>query len=352
MRARASLRKRILLVGDGGGWILDQVARNLEAALQGVLDVHVVTGEWRHARQCLVHFVDRPWAWRDGVLDGLDASNQAIALWWHGRLDSPDPRMTEALARVRRIQERFARIQVPCSIARDTMLAIGVPAAKLILLPEGVDVSLFRPPVPAARVSARAGLGVPTEAFAIGSFQKDGDGWDAGDTPKLIKGPDVLADVLEQVARRHRVHAVIPGPSRGYLVRRLEKAGIPYSAPGLVEPAALRACYHALDAYISPSRDEGGPAGVLEGMASGVPVVSTRSGMAPDVIRDGVSGYVTDVDDVDALAARVGQLAEDAALRSRMGVAGRDAIVPYDWRGLARRYADELYLPLLGRSRG
>ena len=81
--------------------------------------------------------------------------------------------------------------------------------------------------------------------------------------------------------------ALLPGPARGYVANRLSAEGVPFIAPGFVAREALPVLYHALDLYVSPSRDEGGPAGVLESMASGVPVVSTRTGMPADMLDDG-----------------------------------------------------------------
>ena len=51
--------------------------------------------------------------------------------------------------------------------------------------------------------------------------------------------------------------------------------------------------YYALDLYLVTSREEGGPMGLLESMASGIPVVSTNVGMAKDLIEDEVNGYIT-----------------------------------------------------------
>ena len=52
-----------------------------------------------------------------------------------------------------------------------------------------------------SRAAARAELGLPADAFVVGSFQKDGVGWGEGDEPKAIKGPDVLLDALVACAR-------------------------------------------------------------------------------------------------------------------------------------------------------
>ena len=63
-----------------------------------------------------------------------------------------------------------------------------------------------------------------------------------------------------------------------------------------------RRLYSALDAYVVPSRQEGGPKSVLEAMASGVPIVSTRVGQATELIRDGENGRLVEVEDAEALA--------------------------------------------------
>jgi glycosyltransferase involved in cell wall biosynthesis len=65
--------------------------------------------------------------------------------------------------------------------------------------------------------------------------------------------------------------------------------------------AALLPFYHALDLYLVTSRQEGGPKALLESMASGVPVVTTRVGQAMDLVRHGENAWMVDVDDVEGL---------------------------------------------------
>jgi glycosyltransferase involved in cell wall biosynthesis len=62
---------------------------------------------------------------------------------------------------------------------------------------------------------------------------------------------------------------------------------------------------------------------VLEAMALGRPVVVTRVGGLPEVVADGLTGYVVPARDADALAGRIVELLEDAEARRRMGEAGR-----------------------------
>jgi glycosyltransferase involved in cell wall biosynthesis len=337
----------LLLVVDDAGWILDEIGQQLAPRLPHGLNCQTVSGEWIAARDCTVHFLNRVWAWTDGVLDRAHPSNRLIGVWWHGRADSPDPAMQAALRRLSDLHHRFDRIQVTCSIARRTLEAIGVPLAKIVTLPVGVDLLRFRPVVDeAAKAAARRKLGVGEGSAAIGCFQKDGSGWKDDAEPKLIKGPDIFVDAIVSLNRRTPVHAVIPGPARGYVRRRLEQAGVSLSAPGFVAREDLPQLYHALDVYCSPSRDEGGPAGVLEAMASGVPVVASRAGMPADMIESGVNGALVDVGDAEAMAFALAELIADEGRRAACAAGGLSTIQSYDWPLVAARYASELYEPV------
>ena len=66
-------------------------------------------------------------------------------------------------------------------------------------IPIGIDVETFTLRSPDGVVAARRAFGLPESAFVVGSFQKDGVGWGEGTEPKLIKGPDVLLSVAEQL---------------------------------------------------------------------------------------------------------------------------------------------------------
>ncbi len=73
--------------------------------------------------------------------------------------------------------------------------------------------------------------------------------------------------------------------------------------------AKLREIYAACDGWLMGSRSEGFGLPLLEAMACRTPVISTRTGAAPDLIRDGAEGWVVDVDDAAAMAARLVELA-------------------------------------------
>lgn len=86
---------------------------------------------------------------------------------------------------------------------------------------------------------------------------------------------------------------------------------------GLFERAAI---------YCLPSKNEGLPMSVLEAMAHGIPVVATPVGGIPQVVQDGVDGFLVGVDDVEALTAALISLEEDPGLRAEMGAAARRKI--------------------------
>ncbi len=78
--------------------------------------------------------------------------------------------------------------------------------------------------------------------------------------------------------------------------------------------------------YVLPSYHEGLPMSVLEAMAAGLPVVSTRVGGIPEAIRDGVDGFLIDAGDVDALVDRLRTLLNNVDLRRRMGESAREHV--------------------------
>jgi glycosyltransferase involved in cell wall biosynthesis len=181
---------------------------------------------------------------------------------------------------------------------------------------------------------------VPETAFVVGSFQKDGVGWGEGLEPKLIKGPDALVAVLTRLhARIAELFVLLTGPARGYVMQGLERAGIPYRHVLLGDVDEVASAYRAIDVCVVASRDEGGPRAVLESMATGVPLVTTRVGQAADLVEHGVDGWMVEVDDIDALARSVAHVAEAPAEElARMRKAGREKAEANSYPALRPRW--------------
>ena len=242
------------------------------------------------------------------------------------------------------LMSELAVLHTSCQATKRDLVALGVPDDRVAVIPLGVDTELFAPSAAGAAEATRQKLGIPDDAFVVGSFQKDGVGWGAGLEPKLEKGPDVFADVLRRVADEVPVHALLVGPARGSVVQRLEKHRIPYTNVGHVaDYTVLPEYYRLLDAYLISSRVEGGPKALLESWACGVPVVATRMGMVADVVRHEEDALVSAVDDVEDLATNLIRLATERDVSDRLRVAGQVRKQEFDWDVIARRYYEELY---------
>ena len=187
------------------------------------------------------------------------------------------------------------------------------------VIPIGIDLENFPLVDASARRRAREALGVPKSAFVVGSFQKDGVGWGEGLEPKLVKGPDVLIAALraDQAGSVRSSSSCSRALRAATSVGELDRPRIPHRHVLANDRAELARAYHALDVYVVTSRQEGGPKAMLESMATGIPLVTTRVGQVPEIARDGVDALVVDVDDVDALADQVLRVRDDESTEER-----------------------------------
>jgi glycosyltransferase involved in cell wall biosynthesis len=306
------------------------------------------------ARSQVVHYGSRS-LFLLGQKLRCDPSNRVVFTWFHGSeqdLSAANQRMFELLPRE---SERADLVVTSSRIAAGRLSANGVDGDKIRVIPLGVDCDSFTPANAEARFAMRERLGIPHDALCIGSFHKDGEGWGEGDRPKYEKAPEILVDAVSELARQLApglVHVLLTGPARGFVKMGLDRAGVRYTHTNVPDFRLLPPVYHALDTYLIPSRDEGGPKGLLEAAASGVPVVSTRVGMSADLIDHGRNGALAEVDDVAGLVAAMRWLREDRTARERISTNGRLLAERHRWSVIGSRYAQEIYLPLLeaGRS--
>jgi len=83
--------------------------------------------------------------------------------------------------------------------------------------------------------------------------------------------------------------------------------------------------------FVLPSYVEGLPVALVEAMAAGLPVVATRVGGIPSVVKSGENGFIVEPGDIDALATALARILEDPRLQQRMGARSR-AIIESDFR--------------------
>ena len=321
----------LYVVGDGGGWSVDEDAEHITAAARR-LGYAIGPPRWARFDSGQAVFVtshfdalSRRW------LGTHQRLGTAYLHGWPGTAGMPE--FDGAYEALRRDPFRFDRIQVTHAEMRDLVLSAGVPPERVFEIPIGIDLEHFPLGDAAARQRSRRALGLPASAFVVGSFQKDGVGWAEGLEPKLIKGPDVLVSALARLREAApELFVLLTGPARGWVRRELERRAIPYRHFLARSRAEIAAAYNALDAYVVASRQEGGPKAVLEAMATGVPLVTTRVGQVASIVEHGSNGLVVEVEDAEGLARAAARVRDDGSLVGSLRGAGRET---------AERYAHE-----------
>ncbi len=292
-------------------------------------------------KRSLIHFGSRN-IYLPHYYKKIHRSNRVVFTWFHGT--PQDHKFIQSLPEG---AERADVVHTSCLISKQQLLNWGVKQEKIRVIPLGVDNQLFHALPPPDRQLRRRQLGIPDDAVVVGSFQKDGNGWGEGMDPKLIKGPDIFCEVVQHLWQNYPVFVLLTGPARGYVKNRLNKRNIRFKHVYLHDYQEIANYYNLLDLYIVSSRAEGGPKAILESMASGVPVVSTRVGMAPDIIINGENGFLADIEDVSMLTKLSEKVIEDSSLSSKFSSNGISLAKEYDWPIIAKQYYEQIYSKLL-----
>ena len=110
-------------------------------------------------------------------------------------------------------------IIVPNNIMFERLKKWGINEKKIIIIKVGFAPEIFKKRTKLK--SSKEKFDIPHNKIVIGSFQKDGNGWGEGITPKLIKGPDIFCKVIIELSKVFDIHVLLTGPSRGYVKKRL-----------------------------------------------------------------------------------------------------------------------------------
>lgn len=194
-----------------------------------------------------------------------------------------------------------------------------VPEGAVRVLPNWVDVDLFRPDA-SRRREVRSALGIPPEAFVflMASVLTKQKGMQVG---------------LEAFARCQPAHphlfllVVGDGPYRLALDRKVRGLGLEgrVRLVGSVPNAEVAAYYQASDVFLFPTlRMEGIPFALLEAMASALPVIASRSGGVSEAVGD--AGFLVPPANIPALAEGMLQLLGDSHLVERTGEQARERV--------------------------
>jgi glycosyltransferase involved in cell wall biosynthesis len=224
---------------------------------------------------------------------------------------------------------------------RAELQALGVPAERLHVIPNGVDGDRFRPPTAGERTRARAARGLDpahTIVLYLGRLEH-------------VKGADLALAAFGDLARNGAAdQATFLIAGDGPLMPELQDAARSL-AGGRVEllgavsdPVEL---YRAADLVIAPSRSEGLSNTLLEAMASGLAILATKISGNRELLQDGVTARLVP----PAREPLAGALAELLRARDRRAALGAAAAAEarrtYDLHAVAARY-EQLYRSLIG----
>ena len=251
-----------------------------------------------------------------------------------GRTDAQTPpgvsRAREAwlmhgLLRIEALLSYLGAVVVPSAALAQFLAQHGFPRNRLHVIPNGVELG----------ERADHGSREPVVVACAALLERR-------------KGVDVLLEAAAIAQAPLRLEILGDGPERTVLEARARELGLDAVFAGYV--GDVRERLREADIFVLPARAENLPMAILEAMATGLPVVSTRVGGNAELVEDQVNGLLVEPDDASALASALDRLATDPAARSRMGNAGYERVRHEFEAGATARRMVSLYKQLCESS--
>ena len=215
--------------------------------------------------------------------------------------------------------KKFNALAAVSDAVAQRLLAFGVPAEKVKTIANGIDVQTFE-----------RGEPLPRSARPEAKWWAWSHGWICKKDLSICCARSVNS------ATSHALKVVIvgEGPDRKAIEDMVKEYGLQSNVVLAGQQSDMAGVYAAMDIFVLPSLNEGLPMTVLEAMAASRPVIATRVGAIPSVIKDGENGLLVDPKDVDGLRNALARLLSDSDLCRRMGDRA------HDWVG--RNYTSEV----------
>ncbi len=325
----------------------------LRLSAVAVAPLAVMAG-WNRTRRVAARthsaLVHAHWVVPSGVIAAAQPSRRPLVISLHGSDVFVAERHGVARAAAHAAFARASWVTACSADLRDRAVALGADAARISVVPYGVDTSRFAPSA-AQRASTRASLGLAADAPFVLAFGR------------LVekKGFAYLIDATARLCRDFPAITVAiagAGDLDGALRERARALGLTdrIRLPGMVTHADVPAWLSAADVAVAPSiRDDAGnvdglPNAVMEILASGTPLVTTHAGGIAAVAIDGRNARIVAERDANALADAIGDLLRDRSTAAALGREARAMVQrDYAWSGVASAF-DDIYRRVLERT--
>ncbi|MBI4478309.1 MAG: GNAT family N-acetyltransferase [Acidobacteria bacterium] len=238
-------------------------------------------------------------------------------------------------------------VLVNAAAVRDWLIADGFNPSRIVVIRNGVDLSLFGTPPDPGWIRRELGLPAGGPLVAVVSRLTPLKGLDHFlEAAAMLKPrfPDARFLVIgySSASDDEYINGLVRLVARLRIADRVIFPGLRFDVPALLA---------SVDVSVMPSLNEALSNVLLESMAAGAPVVATHVGGTTEALTDGVNGLLVPPGDSAALARAVARLLEDHALAARVGRAARATIVQRFPIERMVRATEDLYLELLDRKR-
>ncbi len=208
---------------------------------------------------------------------------------------------------------------------RQSWIERGIDAAKIKILPRGLDTELFTPERGKADFWKQfGGDGEGVRLLYVGRISKE-------------KDLDVLVQAFRQL-RAEKVPVQLSIVGLGPYARALQKQLPDACFTGFLSGEKLASAYASADIFVFPSTTDTFGNVIIEAQAAGLPAVVSDEGGPAELVREGETGLITKARDAADFARAIRQLAEDPDLRAQMSVAARAAVEGRSWPNAFRKF--------------
>ena len=226
--------------------------------------------------------------------------------------------------------------------ARDYLSLRVLKADKISTIHSGVELNRYHI-TEKERQQKKKELGISPDSLVVGYV-----GWLIP-----IKGVTYLVNAMARVAEKYPKSLLVlvgKGDDKGeeevHLRKQVEHVGLADKVRFLGWRSDVDEIMGCFDIFVLPSLNEGMGRVLVEAMAAGLPIVASRVGGIPDLVKDGQNGLLVPAADAPALAKAISDLLADKEKRNRMGKAGKKICRAYSAEAMVEKI-DNLYAELL-----